>query len=246
MENKFDLIERYLMHDMSVREQIEFEELLRNNPDLMKEFVLRKEINEAIQEEDVINLRSNLDEIFSGKIRSFKMRRIYVYSAIAATIVLLLTIGSVYFSPLNFKSEKDIFQSYYNTYPAIMSFRSPVDQNEIEKILYDAFNYYDNDNFELAAKSFQSVIEKDSSNHMSQFYLAICEMENESFSVAEEYLVDLIHKEKHIFWEQSHWYLALVYLKQNETNKAESILKKIIAENMTQKVDAETILKLMN
>lgn len=49
MENKFDLIEKYLMNEMSVREQVEFEESLRSNPDLMKEFLLRKDIIRCFQ-----------------------------------------------------------------------------------------------------------------------------------------------------------------------------------------------------
>ncbi|MFC2096619.1 hypothetical protein ACFLQ3_02860 [Bacteroidota bacterium] len=246
MENKFDLIEQYLMNDMSVREQEEFEELLRNDPDLMKEFVLRKDINDAIQEEDVISLRSNLYEIVNSSKEPQKVNRVFVYSAIAAIIILLITIGSFYFYPFNRNSDRDIFQSYYAPYPAIMSFRSPVDQNELEKILYNAFNYYDDEEFGKASESFQLVLNMDSSNYMSQFYLSICEIEKENLIEAEEYLIDLIHKKEHIFWEQSHWYLALIYLKQKDTVKIENILGKIIIEDMAQKDEAESILKQMN
>ena len=38
MKNKFDLIEEYLIGGLSVKEQTEFEELLRNDPELRKEF----------------------------------------------------------------------------------------------------------------------------------------------------------------------------------------------------------------
>ena len=60
-----------------------------------------------------------------------------------------------------------------------------------------------------------------------------------------EYLNDLILKKNHIFWEQSHWYLALVYLKQNDMISAENILKQIVKENMIQKSDAQLILKIL-
>jgi len=246
MENKFDLIEKYLMNEMSVREQVEFEESLRSDPELMKEFLLRKDINDAIIEEDIIGLRNNLNEIVNIQPTFVKkINNPFIYSAIAAVIILIVVIANIYIFPLGQMDKNEVFQSYYTAYPAIMSFRSPVDQTEIEKILYEAFNYYDDGKYGMASKYFKQVLEKDSTNYMSQFYLSICEIEKNNLSEAEEYLNDLILKKNHILWEQSHWYLALVYLKQNEIIKAENILKKIVNENMTQKPDAEFILKIL-
>ncbi|MCK5171113.1 MAG: tetratricopeptide repeat protein [Bacteroidales bacterium] len=247
MESKFDLIEKYLMNEMSVREQIEFEELLRNEPDLMKEFLLRKNINDAIIEEDVLSLRNNLNEIVNIEPATTRtIKNSYIYSAVAAVIILIVVIANFYIFPLGQMDKNEVFQSYYSAYPAILSFRSPVDQTEIEKILYHAFNYYDDGKYEMASGYFKMVLEKDTANYMSQFYLAVCEIEKNNLSEAEEYLNDLILKKSHIFWEQSHWYLALVYLKQNEMISAENILKKIVKENMVQKSDAEFILKVLN
>ncbi len=246
MENEFDLIEKYLMNEMSVREQVEFEESLRSDPDLMKEFLLRKNINDAIIEEDVLSLRNNLNEIVNTEpVTTRIIKKSYIYSAVAAVIILIVVIANIYIFPLGQMDKNEVFQYYYSAYPAVMSFRSPVDQTEIEKILYDAFNYYDDGEYEMASKYFKQVLEKDSTNYMSQFYLSVCEIEKNNLSEAEEYLNDLILKKNHIFWEQSHWYLALVYLKQNEMISAESILKKIVQENMTQKSDAQLILKIL-
>ncbi len=246
MENKFDLIEKYLMNEMSVREQVEFEESLRSNPDLMKEFLLRKDINEAIIEDDIISLRNNLDEIINTKpALTKKIKNPFIYSAVAAVIILIVVIANIYIFPLGQMDKNEVFKSYYSAYPAVMSFRSPVDQTEIEKILYDAFNYYDDGKYEMASVYFKQVLEKDSTNYMSQFYLSVCEIEKNNLSEAEKYLNDLILKKNHIFREQSHWYLALVYLKQNEMISAENILKKIVEENMIQKSDAQFILKIL-
>ncbi len=245
MESKFDLIERYLMHDMSVKEQLQFEELLINDPELQKEFALRKEINHAIQEEDIINLRSELGEMMN-KSYSSKTRKIYFYSAVAAIITLVITIGSIYFSPFYSKSNHDLFQSYYHSYPAVTSYRSQVDQNDPEKVLHDALKHYEDGEFALASELFRDAIKKDSLNYMSQFYLAICEMESNNFKEAKNLLIKLTKNNKHIFWEQAHWYLALVYLKQNENDHAKTILNLIVSEDMAQKSDAETILKLMD
>lgn len=245
MENKFELIERYLMHDMSMKERLEFEELLINDPELRRELVLRNEINEAIQEDDVIDLRSELNQIMNESTSS-KVRKLYKYCAVAATIIVLLAIGSIFFSPWDTKSDTDFFQEYYHPYPAIMSFRSPADRNETEKILYNAFNYYDTEEYELALISFQKVLSIDSLCFMSQFYLAVCEIEKENYANAQKYLLDLTQKEEHIFWEQSHWYLSLVYLKLDQTEQAKSVLRKIIDEDMDQRNDSESILNQLD
>lgn len=247
MENKSDLIEKYLMNEMSVREQVKFEESLRLNPDLMSEFLLRKEINHAIVEDDIIKLRENLDEILYPT-KSLKKRNcsFYIYSAVAAVMILLIVASVIFISPKNSMSQNDAFQTYYSAYPAIMSFRSPMDQNEIEKILYDAFNYYDEGKFELASCYFKKVLDKDNTNYMCQFYLSVCEIENNNLTEATEYLNDLVLKKDHIFWEQSNWYLALVYLKQNDIKNAENVLRKVVQENMAMKPEAERILKNLN
>lgn len=246
MENKFDLIEKYLMNEMSVREQVEFEEALRTNPDLMKEFLLRKDINKAIIEDDVVNLRRELGNLVNNQLYTRPKRTLFIYSAAAAVLVLLIVASGIFFSQNNQIEKRNLFESFYSAYPAIMSFRSPIDQNDIEKLLYEAFNFYDEKQYDSAAVYFKYILEKDRSNNMSQFYLSVCEIENNNLSEAEEYLNDLIQKKNHIFWEQSNWYLALVYLKQNELNNAESILNKVIQHNMTQKPDAEVILKNLN
>lgn len=246
MENKFDLIEKYLMNEMSVREQIEFERLLKNDSDLMREYLLRKDINEAVLEDDVMSLRDNLDKIINDKpIKSRFIKNSYIYSAVAAVIIIVIVVYSIYLIPHLGRDEKDVFQTYYSPYTAIMSFRSATDQTEIEKILYDAFNFYDERKYEAASDYFKIVLEKDNTNYMSQFYLSICEIEKNNFKRAEKYLNDLILKNDNILWEQSHWYLALVYIKQNENANAERVLKKIVKENMTQKSEAEIILKIL-
>ena len=125
MERKIEQLERYLMNEMSVREQVEFEELLRSNPGLMQEFLLRKKINEAIQEKDIINLRNSLSDITNSEIR-IKSRKtiIYTYSSVAAAVILLLVIANVYFIPFNKLNQHEVFQTYYKAYPSVNGYRS--------------------------------------------------------------------------------------------------------------------------
>lgn len=247
MENKFDLIEKYLMSEMSVKEQVEFEELLRSDPELMKEYIFQKEIYEAIGEDDIISLRNNLHEIVNQDTSyTRKIKRSVVYYAFAAVIALTIAVSGICFLQVKHLNKNEIFQSYYSPYPVIISYRAAVSQTETEKNIINAFNSYDQGNFKIASDYFKEVLANNNMDYMSEFYIAICEIEENNFSQAEEYLKDLILKKDHIFWEQSHWYLALAYIKQNKMRNAENILNKIIQEEMTQKQDAEDILKILN
>ncbi|MFC2151787.1 hypothetical protein ACFLSE_04595 [Bacteroidota bacterium] len=244
MESKYDLIEKYLMNEMSVRDQVEFEESLRNDPDLMKEFLLRKKVNEAILEDDIINLRNTLNHITKNKSCQLSIsKKLYFYSSIAAAIVLLVVVSSIFFKPFGKTNNTEIFHVYYNVYPAIIINRSSSNQTEIENFLYDAFENYNRRDFHTASDYLTMVIKLDNTNYMSQFYLSICEIEKGNYRLAEKYLNELILNGDHIFVEQSYWYLALIYLKQNKISKAENVLNKMIDEDMTQKSDAESILK---
>ena len=189
MERKIEYLERYLMNEMSVREQVEFEELLRRDPDLRQEFLLRKKINEAIQEKDIIDLRSRLSEISNTKIRiNSRKRIIYTYSSVAAAVILLIGIATVFLNPFNKLDQEEVFQSYYKVYPSVSDYRSSNEPSNLNKKLISAFKYYEDANYRMAEEYFNAVVDKDPSNSMSQFYLAVCFIENDKRLEAEIYL----------------------------------------------------------
>jgi len=245
MEDKINLIEKYLMNELSVWEQVKFEEELRSNPELMREFQLRRNINVAILEDkEVTDLRNMLDDVMNDEpVVKKTSRNLCFYSAVAAMIILCLVVGDkIFFSNQTFSS-KEAYEQYYSVYPPVIGFRSPADQSGIESSLYDGFYKYNENNFEQAANYFKQVVEKDSSNYMGQFYLAVCKIETNNLNEAEKYLVGLVSENNHIFWEQSHWYLAMLYLKGKKTDQARSVLNKMVQENMTRKSQANHILK---
>lgn len=71
-------------------------------------------------------------------------------------------------------------------------------------------------------------------------------MEQDEFKLSEQYLKQLVKNRNHIFWEQSHWYLALNYIKQNNNTEAIQILKVIVAEDMSKKKEAEQLIKILD
>ena len=243
MDKKIELIEKYLMGEMSIKEQIEFEESMRNDTELMKEFLFRKDINEAIKEKDVIELRDKLEDI--GDSIDFTKKKnfpIYTYSSVAAVLVLLIVLASKYFNPFNKMEHKEIYETYYQIYPSINENRS-LNDSELDQNIFYAFNYYKENKYDKAVEYFRKVFEEDSTNVLCQFYLAISLIEEGEIDEAEEYMIDLTLKQNHLFWEQSHWYLALIYIKEGKTDTAKGFLNKIVDEDMANKSEAKLILR---
>ncbi len=243
MDKKIELIEKYLMGEMSIKEQIEFEESMRNDTELMKEFLFRKDINEAVKEKDVIELRDKLEDI--GDSIDFTKKRnfpIYTYSSVAAVLILLIVLASKYFNPFSKMEHKEIYEAYYQIYPSINENRS-LNDSELDQNIFYAFNYYKENKYDKAVEYFRKVFEEDSTNVLCQFYLAISLIEEGEIDEAEEYLIDLTLKQNHLFWEQSHWYLALIYIKEGKTDTAKGFLNKIVDEDMANKSEAKLILR---
>jgi len=248
MENKFDLIEKYLMNDMSVGEIKKFEKQLSEDSDLKKEFLFRKSLNEAISENDVIELRESLSKITSDKYRisliTFIDKRRKTFS-IAASIIILISISLSILLPFK-QSPDSLFTSNYNTYPALANIRSVESNEYVDKLVLNSFEFYEKNDFIKASESFSKVLSLDSSNVIASFYLALCELENNNFEISEKHLNNLILQKDHLFWEQAHWYLAMIYLKKEENEKAKLIFEEIIEEEMVYTMSAKRILKKLD
>ncbi|MBI9053938.1 MAG: zf-HC2 domain-containing protein [Bacteroidales bacterium] len=244
-----ELIEAYLEGELSVREKIDFEEHLKNDPELMKEFVLRRAINEAISESDILDLRNTLSEISLPETKAKKLHRNpFVLSSVAAAVIVLFVISWSAFFAGNEVSSSEVFNTYYSKYPVLTCNRSLSESNENlkDKTLVNAFDAYEKEFYIEAKDYFNQVLIMDYSNNMARFYASICEIELNNLKKSEKLLKDLLYKNNHIFWEQAHWYLALVYIKQEKFDKATELLNQIIENEMVHKSESKKILKSLH
>lgn len=248
MEKKFDLIEKYLLHEMSVGEIKKFEKLLQNDADLRKELLLRKKIDLAIAENDIMELRESLNDITSVKIGSNQIsfiERRKIFLSIAATIIIIISLSLSFLFPFSQSSDK-IFDLYYTTYPALANIRSIDNNEQSESYINRAFESYENKNFKSASEDFKKALNIDDRNFIAQFYFALCELEENNLKESEKYFTFLIQNNDHLFWEQSHWYLAMLYLKQDNKEKVKIICEKIIAQEMVYTTKAKKILRKLD
>ena len=237
--NDVEMIEKYLNNELTETE-VEFIELklasdpdfrkLANDLDLLIEGV-RKEGAKHSKDELIESLKHTIsielpddDEEDSNV---FPIKRVWVKWA-AAAVIALVAVSTIIVGPFSSNSNEEIFASHFVPYEN--NYYSPVrGEEEIKnKEIHNAFFAYDNENYKLAAETFDKL--QDHEDYKSSFtiyhgisYLAIGETDD-AISILKS--VD----EDAGMYNRAQWYLALAYIKvdtPNETEKAKAILENL-------------------
>jgi hypothetical protein len=238
-------LESYINSELSNEELASFEAELTSNQKLMDEIELIKNIDLALSETDVMQLRNNLQNIageiasskqtersFAGK---FKAKRI-VLSTVAASLILLLGITGI----LSRQSQDNIYQKFYSKYEATGIVRSA--NITANKTLSEALQKFENQDYNAALNLFTEVIARDQNNMVGHFYTGVSLQETGKYQNAiKEYETVIIDKDN-LFTEQAEWYIGLCYLQTNENKKAYKQFKKIARNEGFYQQKAQSIL----
>ena len=239
-------LESYIHSELSDEELASFEAELSSNKMLMDEIDLIKNIDLALNETDVMQLRYNLQNI-AGEIASnkqaersfagtFKAKRI-VLSAVAASLILLLGLTGIMSRQ---SSQDDIYQKFYNKYEATGIVRSA--NATANQTLSEAIQKFENQDYNAALNLFSEVITRDQNNMVGHFYSGVALQETGKYQNAiKEYETVIIDKDN-LFTEQAEWYIGLCYLQTNENKKAYKQFKKIAKNEGFYQQKAKSIL----
>jgi len=238
-------LESYINSELSNDELASFEAELTSNKKLQEEIDLIKNIDLALNETDVMQLRRNLQGI-AGEIASnkqtersfagrFKAKRI-VLSTVAASLILLLGITGI----ISRQSQGDIYQKFYTKYEATGIVRSA--NTTANQTLTEALQRFENKDYKAALDLFNEIIAKDQDNMVGHFYAGISLQESGKYQNAiKEYETVIIDKDN-LFTEQAEWYIGLCYLQTNEDKKAYKQFKKIAKNEGFYQQKAQAIL----
>jgi len=195
----------------------EFADLLSYNHDLM--LALKQKGRETLKKE-LADLQ-NLHQKAEGTIRS--MRLIWIGVAVAAAICLLwLVIPSQQTA-----SPTELYASYYERFPNVAN---PLTRDSGPKDLKDrAYAKYEQGEYAAAITLFDSLIEEEPSlTH--QFYQGVSAMEIKDWQLAQRNLNQVSVSDTSRFAQAAQWYVAMLALRNAQTEEAKSILKQIQAE----------------
>ncbi|MGC9471651.1 MAG: hypothetical protein ACP5D1_08910 [Bacteroidales bacterium] len=241
-----EFIERYLDGEMSPEEKTWFEKEIEDNPELGDEIQLRREVNEAIMEEDVIQLRMQLDSIHrkhqAEKIRAVRrrpaLRRVVLAASSAAVLTVFILLGGRYWWG-NVAPEK-IFHRYYEPYEMPV-YREAGTATDL--LFLKAMETYQNREFDRAIELFEEVLALDGTKMDASLMSGISKIETERYGEATTNFRRIIEHRDNMFMDQAEWYLALSYLMKGETGKATALFEQIAGEEGTYRKEAREILR---
>lgn len=241
------IIDRYLDGDLNGLELQTLEKELDSSPELRKELRLQREINAALAEKEVLDLRAQLKVIHRSlePVPERNMARKLVHSKLAriaaASVVLLIAIAVL---TNNFTGNRvnydKIFNKYYETYKPL-NVRSGF--SEIDKMYRNALTAYQKEDYEKALTLFEEVLELDQSRMEANLMTGVSNMELDEYEEANSSFRKVINHNDNLFIEHAEWYIGFCYIKTDNTDKAIMQFARIASGNSLNKDEAKRILR---
>jgi tetratricopeptide (TPR) repeat protein len=217
----------------------EFNLELLDNSDLMAEVELRKQINESLSENDILDLRKALfaarENVKVKKVKmlipeSNKVSQIKFWRSGVAILVVLLGLAGVL-------SNVDTYDNFFEA-PAWSPERSV--SNE-ESIFRDARIPYMMENYSEAVKIFDQAENVD--NPVIDFYKAVSLQKLDNYKDAIAGYTKVVNHGDNMFVEEAKWFRSLCYLKLGNYEKAKMELLAVIERKGHFENDAKAIIR---
>lgn len=232
--DKDELLYHYFSNSLTELQQKEFEALLASDPEFKKQFEYESDLKRAIKAQKHQELKEKLNA-FEAKINTKQPRTSYSYIRIAASIVLLITLGWLGYQSFFGINYDTLYQSNYDAYPnTVFSITRGDTINSLER---EAFVAYEAKNYDLAITKFDQL---EPSDHLSfykgQSYLALDDTES-----AKALFLEVIGYNTSLTAEAK-WYLALIYIKEKDKGNATKYLTELKTQHSYNKDKVEALL----
>jgi tetratricopeptide (TPR) repeat protein len=237
-------IEKYLSGEMGEDEKKWFEKELEGNINLRSEVNLRKKTDQILKDQNIVSLRNKLSAIEKKRREvniEVKNTRKPVYIRYAAVIAALAVIGSVMLFTGNKSGSDEVVSRLYKSYEPPASQRSGQIAENADFTL--ALEFYNTNDFANAALFFSKVVESNPKDMQSVLLNGVSNFEDQKFPEAKLSFTTVIDDNNNLFIETARWYLALCYVKTDDTDKAIGQLTEIRDEGGIYSKDARKILR---
>jgi tetratricopeptide (TPR) repeat protein len=228
--SKYDeFIQPFLDGELSREELDWFSKELQSNAVLAEDIKLYREVDSAIREQDVMELRDQLDVIHNSigdpskePDQHSRIRKMLSYGAIAS-LAILLSFGVLLKVQHKKLTNEQIYQRHYEPYEVTMIYRSGDTQSLINlaQSKYDAQDYFG------AIEIYEQILGKEPGDMESNLYSGISYMQTDQYSKAENRFGTIIDHNDNLYIEQAEWYLGFCYLQTGKNLEARAQFKKI-------------------
>lgn len=238
-------IEDYLSGHLSGKELELFKKELMTDSNFQANVVIRKEIETALCNKNLIELRTLLNNIPKSKVGyskgiNFRNKVNRIWQIAAASLVIVLLTGGLWYtlSSKSYSSER-LITEYYKAPHAVGQSRSV--EYGSDNALKEAFNYYQQNDYTNALKCFRTL----DNQVTAKFYSGVCYIELGQYQEATDFFEFVINDKDNLFIEQAEWYIGLIYLMNNDKDKAFDHFNKISKADSFYTDQAQEILKYL-
>ncbi|MEJ7738356.1 MAG: hypothetical protein WKF97_13085 [Chitinophagaceae bacterium] len=243
--NKEDLIEQYLLGELSGVLLKEFNEKLGSDNQFKNEVATQSEIIQNIKlagrKQWSLKLGALHEKIDEGITEAegealvnsnvFSLRNVYRkrYSLVAAAVIGLILTSGLLFTVLNDKPDSErIFQAYHKPYIDLEQGTRGLPSDTLTE-RRQAFQAYNQKNYQESITLFESMLAK-KEDETILFYLGNAYLSGDRARDAENTFKKYLGRYKE-YAAESTWYLSLSYLKQGKLKEARYVLEEVARDN---------------
>jgi len=241
---------KYMNGELDDKESNEIKLFLESNKYILEEYQKIDEIELLLKDKESHLFRNAINKVVANFNKMHFARKnpknsrtlfpeIKMYYRIAAAcLIIIVTVFTTYYL-FSVKTQKpeNLFSKYYEPYQKSISNRSAA--NHITTLQL-GFQAYKNRNYQTAISYFDKVLSMDST---VLFYKGIASIECGDYISALNSFIQLTGDSSCQYNIQSHWYIALTWLKLEHPENAKSHLKWLIQNNRYYGNKAKSILK---
>ena len=228
--SKYDeFIQPFLDGELSREELDWFSKELQSNAVLAEDIKLYREVDSAIREQDVMDLRDQLDVIHNSigdptkePAQHSRIRKMLSYGAIAS-LAILISFGILLKVQHKKLTNEQIYQRHYEPYEVTMIYRS----GETQRMINLAQSKYDAQDFFGAIEIYEQILGTEPGDMESNLYSGISYMETEQYSKAENRFGTILDHNDNLYIEQAEWFLGFCSLQTGKNLEARAHFKEI-------------------
>jgi hypothetical protein len=236
MEN-LKKIEQYLRGELEEDDLWEFKRALETDPQLASDLRSYIELKKMMVQTKKIDMMEKLQTIHENEQKKRRFLGLPVYSAVAAALLLLAAVGGGILIMQSGNQQQKLFEQYYTSESGSFALRSG--NSTIDQPVMQGLQFYESGDYTSAVKMFNMSSE----NLMSKLYRGLSFVELADYNSAILDFQAIIDHNDNLFVDQANWYLALCYLRTNQSDKANEQLNNISSGRSIYKTKAQKILK---
>ncbi len=229
-----DKLIAYSRNELSDSEAYEVEKLLIANPLARAAYEsLGPGWNEAEFRQDVDAVKRQVNKSIG------RSRKRFAYGFTSAAAVILLLILTLLIVNRDFSANERLFAAYFKPIAAEML---PLRGDNRESARFEAFLAYNRGDYALAATQFESLLASNPGSDTLALYSALAHIMDEEYAAALGHLEGLENNSSSSYYEHAEWYLALLYLRQDNTARCRALMQGIAARKAIYWEEASQIL----